>query len=314
MIATHHAVHQVTLPVETSSRAAIESPPDLMPQRPRWVDDAIGEHHRRGNDSTAGVEVIESGPLLFVSTRVPDARALNARTLRARVADAYGAVGDALAAFNRHPIRFWNYIPDPGAPMDDGLDRYMVFNAGRFDGFARRQASASGAGAALATASGIGTIGDDLVVHCLASDAPGVAVENPRQTPAWRYSARYGPIPPCFSRATIAAIRGRRLLLVGGTASVVGEDSRHEGDVGAQLDETIRNLDALIRAAVIDPSVDDALGRLVDVRVYVERATDASAIRAGVEARCPRASRIEVAVARVCRPELLVEIEGVAEL
>ena len=27
-------------------------------------------------------------------------------------------------------------------------------------------------------------------------------VENPRQIPAFRYSKRYGPIPPCFARAT----------------------------------------------------------------------------------------------------------------
>jgi len=30
--------------------------------------------------------------------------------------------------------------------------------------------------------------------------------------------------------------------------------------------------------------------------------------------RCARADHIELAIARVCRPELLVEIEGVAEI
>ena len=37
------------------------------------------------------------------------------------------------------------------------------------------------------------------------------------------HSTRYGPIPPCFSRATIATIGTRRLLLIGGTASIVGD-------------------------------------------------------------------------------------------
>ena len=31
-------------------------------------------------------------------------------------------------------------------------------------------------------------------------------MENPRQTPSYRYSERYGPSPPCFARATLAAL------------------------------------------------------------------------------------------------------------
>ena len=38
-------------------------------------------------------------------------------------------------------------------------------------------------------------------------------------------------------------------LLIGGTASVVGEDSRHAGNLDAQLDETLLNMEALVRTA-----------------------------------------------------------------
>ena len=126
--------------------------------------------------------------------------------------------------------------------MVDGLDRYMVFNAGRHDAYSDQCG-------ALGTASAVGIKGSDLSIHCLALEEPGTPVENPRQTPAWQYSARYGPLPPCFSRATIVDLAGRRTLLIGGTASVVGEDSRHAGEFDAQVEETLLNLEALIRTA-----------------------------------------------------------------
>jgi enamine deaminase RidA (YjgF/YER057c/UK114 family) len=121
-------------------------------------------------------------------------------------------------------------------------------------------------------------------------------------------------MPPCFSRATIATVAGRRLLLIGGTASIVGEDSQHRSDVEAQLAETLTNLEALIAAAHGDAEPSGSpLTQLIDLRAYIARAEDAPRIRAVLAERCPCAARIDLAIARVCRPELLVEIEGVAE-
>ena len=273
------------------------------------MDEVVGA--RAVNRALDGVNVVEAAPLAVISTAVPGARAMPRERLRAAVGDAYIAIGRALTAVNRLPIRFWNFVPDPGEPLGDGLDRYMVFNAGRFDGYTQWLGSSNEFGRLLPTASAVGVISDDLVVYCLASDVRGTAVENPRQKPAYKYSRRYGPMPPCFSRATIAAVHGERRLLIGGTASIVGEDSMHEGDVGAQLEETFRNLEALIDAAVETPV--PALSRLIELRVYVAQPQDVPAVAAALSARCPRA-RIELAVARVCRPELLVEIEGVATL
>lgn len=250
---------------------------------------------------------------------VPDAAAMTAEVLRSSVADAYARLGVAVRASGKAPIRLWNYLPDPNHVMAPGLDRYMVFNAGRFDGY-RQWLDGPGVGPgqlvrSLATASGVGIAGDDLTIHCLTSPEHGVPVENPRQTPAWRYSARYGPMPPCFSRATIAEVSGGRRLLIGGTASIVGEDSRHERDVVAQLEETMANLAALIRAARQAPESDDvALERLTDLRAYVVRPDDAEVVWPLLRARCSRAGRIELTTARLCRPELLIEIEGVADL
>jgi len=276
----------------------------LMPVPPRWVDELLGSS-APGGARNGGVDVRTSGPAAHATTRIHDAVQLDAAVLREKVASAYRAVIASLDAIGRHPARFWNFIPDIGAPMVDGLDRYMVFNAGRHDAYSDQCG-------ALGTASAVGIKGSDLSIHCLALEEPGTPIENPRQTPAWQYSARYGPLPPCFSRATIVDLAGRPTLLIGGTASVVGEDSQHRGQFDAQVEETLLNLEALIRTA--DANAPDALHRLVDLRVYVASPAQAERVREVLVTRCPRARHIAIALAQVCRPELLVEIEGIAEL
>lgn len=271
--------------------------PALRPRVPTWVEDATAD-----------------GRATVFTAVVPDAAAMAADALRASVGVAYQELGTAIRHAGTSPIRLWNYMPNPAEVMGPGLDRYMVFNAGRYDGYQHWERRGGSTGS-LPTASGVGIIGNDLTIHCLTSADGGVGVENPRQTPAWRYSARYGPKPPCFSRATIAAVNGRQRLLIGGTASIVGEDSRHELNIEPQLEETLVNLAALIGAACgSDESAATSLGRLADLRVYIVRAEDAPMIESVLRARCPAADRIEQTVARLCRPELLVEIEGVADL
>ena len=79
----------------------------------------------------------------------------------------------------------------------------MVFNAGRFEALSDWFGGPGRLPDSLPAASAVGHDGDDFAVHCLLLSRPGVAVENPRQVPAFRYSARYGPRPPCFARATV---------------------------------------------------------------------------------------------------------------
>ncbi len=89
--------------------------------------------------------------------------------------------------------------------------------------------------------------GDPMVqVYWLAGRAPGLPLENPRQVSAYRYPREYGPTPPSFSRAMLAS---DRLVMISGTASIVGHASRHRGNVRAQLDETFTNLANVLQRA-----------------------------------------------------------------
>jgi len=285
----------------------------VEPAPPSWVREAIGENPSE-LELSPHVSGVASRDLTLLTATLDNASHLPANTLRRRVAETYTHLAAALAVTGCHPIRYWNFIPAIGDVLEPGLDRYMVFNAGRYEALVA-SSPAPDSTRSLATASAVGSAGTALVVYCLASPGPGTPVENPRQTSPWLYSARYGPLPPWFSRATRATINGTPRLLIGGTASIVGEDSRHARDTAGQLGETLENLAAVVAAATPSlPSHAPALEHLVDVRAYVTAGENAPLVRRELERRCPRAAQLEVVRASLCRPELLLEIEAVAEI
>ncbi|MEM1434011.1 MAG: pteridine-dependent deoxygenase like protein [Pseudomonadota bacterium] len=153
-----------------------------------------------------------------------------------------------LTAIHRHgyttPVRFWNYIPDINRGAADA-ELYKQFCWGRAEAFDEIEM-------ALPAATGIGSFDGRLRIAVLAS-RPGLKlthVENPRQIAAYRYPRQYGPRSPSFARATFVGDSHHGLLLVSGTASIVDHETRHEGDFVAQVEETRRNIDALLDAAL----------------------------------------------------------------
>lgn len=204
-----------------------------------------------------------------------------------------------------HLLRLWNYLPAINADGDGGLERYRHFNVGRQQAFVDAGRTVlEGAPAACA----LGAPAGPYRLRFLAARRPPVAVENPRQVSAYRYPAQYGPRSPTFSRAALAdAGAGRVALFVSGTASIVGHETRHPGDVAAQTRETLANLQALTDAAGAHGSAVFGLRDLQAV-VYVRHAADWPTVRDIV---APVLGPDLVALqADVCRSELLVEIEA----
>ena len=245
-----------------------------------------------------------AGHLQLLSTTIHDVGALTASDLSDAVANAYRELGRRLDAQHCFPVRIWNFVPDIQGALGDG-DRYMAFNAGRYAAYAEWYGAPDHMTSAVPTASAVGVDGDALSIHVLAADAPGTPVENPRQIPAYRYSRRYGRRPPCFARAT----KFRGTLLIGGTASIVGEESIHVDDIATQTRETFHNLDALIGSAN-GQSHAGGLRHIIDLRVHVAHAEDAAAVSAILDEVVPSCRDVEFVEAKLCRRELLVEIEG----
>jgi chorismate lyase/3-hydroxybenzoate synthase len=244
-------------------------------------------------------------------------------TFQHRIVEAYQAVlEDLLSGPLSHLVRFWAFIPGIHDDLGAGLDRYMAFNAGRYGALAAHFGRATMFGRSVPTASAVGVKGDEFVLYGLAASGPGIPVENPRQVPAYQYSRRFGPMPPCFARATLLGGERESLLIVGGTASIVGEESRHIGQFEEQVRETLRNLASVVASASgrrvsEDPpatELEPLLSTFRELRIYHPRAEDESAIASMVRASFPPSCRVELTQASLCRPELLIEIEGLAAL
>jgi enamine deaminase RidA (YjgF/YER057c/UK114 family) len=226
--------------------------------------------------------------------------------LEAAAHAAYGSLFDLLQrSGHAYPIRFWNYLPRINAD-EDGLERYRHFNVGRHAAFVESKRPPD---AAPPAACALGCSGTAITVMVLAGQEPPVAIENPRQLSAYRYPQQYGPRPPTFSRAALYRHDGQALLTISGTASIVGHESVHIGDVAAQVDESLRNVQAVVDAANL--AVGSPLFTLdaLKMKAYVRRAADAGLVRRQLQQRLP-ATAVPLVRADICRASLLFEIEA----
>ncbi len=282
--------------------------------------------HQEDQAEGLGFAALRGAEAAIFSFTVADAIELPAAAFEAATVAIYARLERELrGAADLQPIRLWNFIPAILEPLGGLPHRYMVFNAGRFQALERWFDGPEAFSTCVPTASGVGHAGGDLVVHCLAAQRPGRPVENPRQVSSYCYSRKYGPLPPCFARATRVEVApgAAPWLRGGGTASVAGEDSVHDADLRSQARETFLNLAALVRQALGQqpaPGPDDGLehAHLLacyrHLRVYHTHALDLPLIMELVGTRFKRLLEVEYLEADLCRPELLVEIEGVAEL
>lgn len=288
---------------------------------PQWVwslPDLESNREARGCWEAQGAlrtRVLNQSQHGLISVCVPNARTLDHDSFSEAAEQAYALLLDTVPTLRApFPIRMWNVIPGILEPLG-GLDhRYMVFNQSRYRAFCQR--SGNRFETYLPTATGVGNLSSDdaLTIHCLTAAAPGEPLENPRQVPAYRYSERFGPRPPCFSRATSVQLdlnptSSAGKLLIGGTASVRGEDSHHSGDLDAQLDETELNLRAL--ASLVTGSRTDWKGHFEHLRIYHRRPEDRECVERYVSRTFPSTGDVEFFSVNICREELLVEIEGV---
>lgn len=109
-----------------------------------------------------------------------------------------------------------------------------------------------------------------------------------------------------FERGTRIAFADRAHHYISGTASIDKfGNTIHLGDVMAQLDLALINVDALLRSG--GATLDDMMYMIV----YLRDASDHARIRAALAERLPGLPLVIVEGA-VCRPEWLIEVEGVA--
>ena len=307
--------------------AAAPSLAQSAPTAPEWAKELLGpepcETHRRQEEGLE-ISVLEGSHRALISVVVPEVLKLSRHSFEEATTSAYEAIRRELQGRTAsHPLRLWNFIPRLLSPLEELPHRYMAFNAGRYRSYSQWFDHGPDFARHIPTATGVGHDGGALLIHCLSCQSPGSAVENPRQISSYRYSHKFGPLPPCFARATRIGSPGTAesppWLLVGGTASVKGEESVHGSDLEAQARETFLNLAAVVAAGerrMISDAKDslDLWRRYRHLRIYYVNPEDLPKLSERVEAHFHGLESVEYRQADLCRPELLVEIEGVAEL
>jgi chorismate lyase / 3-hydroxybenzoate synthase len=265
----------------------------------RFCDDllfgsiTIEEHSLDARDSARGHREGDSGALL--------------RATEIAYREIFGVLKETE---HRHLIRIWNYLPEINREAD-GDERYRHFNSARQLAFRN---SGRTNGSTVPAASALGSpAGSPISIYFLAARQAPKMIENPRQTSAYHYPPKFGRYSPMFSRACVLSDPAGTSLFVSGTASIVGHETIHPGDVAAQTRETMANIGALLAEA--NRVVGAARYSLDGLRykVYVRQPSDLKAIEEAIASSLGSAPPMVYLQADVCREDLLVEIEATGE-
>ena len=216
----------------------------------------------------------------------------------------------ALTAAQGHPhlLRMWNYFPGINRQYR-GMENYQRFCRARAQAFQERYGHFN---FLLPSASAIGSGPGPFVLYFIASHKAGVHRENPRQVNAYSYPPQYGRRSPSFARATLSQPHDGEFLFISGTASIVGHQSLHPGDMRAQMEETLRNIEALVEATVADEQTGfRGLADIDHLKVYLRRAADMETARELIQRTIGAGAKAIYLVGDICRRELLVEVEAV---
>ena len=211
--------------------------------------------------------------------------------------------------------RQWNYIQHITAGKDGGQN-YQEFNDARSIFYSNSDWSNG-----YPAATGIGTGAGGVMVELYAIKGEGITanspIDNPLQIAAHNYSQQVldGKAVQQLGERTTPKFERARLLgntiYISGTAAIKGENSNFSNNAVEQAAETMEIMDRLVATDNIPATNNGAQYDLL--RVYVKRECDIPAVSTYMEEHYPAVPK-HYLVADVCRPELLIEIEGVAHI
>ena len=222
----------------------------------------------------------------------------------------YETILSITEALHLNITRIWNMIPNVIGIEQNNEERYKNYCCGRAISFSKHKSI-------YPSATGIGINGNNICVYLLATaNKKTVSIENPRQTPAYKYPQTYGIRSPSFARATYAYTdinKGSGNLYISGTASIIGSETVHIGDIQNQTVTTIENIAALISEANLKKNqISNGFGieQLNYVKVYIKNIKQKDIVINLCE-KYFLTKNIMYMITDMCRPDLLVEIEGI---
>lgn len=215
-------------------------------------------------------------------------------------------------------VRQWNFIERITHVGQSG-QHYQLFNDARTEFYAHVDWSAG-----YPAATGIGTTHGGVMVEIDAGQALGeakiVALDNSLQVAAHEYSEQVllgseRLSTPKFERAKAVDYGGGEVqIYISGTAAIRGEQSLTGVDVAGQTVSTLENIEYLVGCENMKKHgiFVDSEPQIRLFRVYLKFRSDFLKAKDVISKRYPTVPTLYV-ITDVCRDELLIEIEGVAE-
>ena len=218
-----------------------------------------------------------------------------------------------------HVFRQWNYIESITDTIT-GSQRYQIFNDVRTL-FYNESDFINGYPAA----TGIGTTAGGVVIDFLAATNKNVwPVKNPQQVDAHKYSGevlgnnklpdKFIKSSPKFERAKAIALDDSIIIYVSGTAAIKGQKSVTQNDAYYQTLVTIDNIEQLtgIENLIAHniPVSSFSVVEPVSFRIYAKTPADLQKVQTAFKSKFGKMKNVQYLIADICRPELLVEIEG----
>lgn len=221
---------------------------------------------------------------------------------------AYDYIFQSIRKYNYPYIcRIWNFIPNINE-ISNGNERYKLYCYGRALAFQNNYEI-------YPSATGIGDFGDSINI-CSISTVENIHknIENPNQTPAYKYPSAYGIKPPSFARATYSGYsQNVNNIYISGTASILGHETVFKGDIKKQCDTTISNIEVLISQSNLQSygiAQNYSLNDIDFIKVYIKNEDDFPIVKYVCTEAFSADKTIVYLKADICRQDLLVEIEG----
>ena len=204
-------------------------------------------------------------------------------------------------------VRQWNYI-EAITGMTGGMQNYQLFNDARSAFYSGTDWTYG-----YPAATGIGSSAGGVIVSVYAVYGKVKAsrpIDNPIQVPAHKYSGRVLVQGRDTVRTTPKFERARLLddtVLISGTAAIKGENSDISSDPRLQTGSAIDVVEHLVAPGNIFPGC--RRFRFGALRIYIKHEEDADAIISTLKEHWKGIPMLFLK-ADICRPELLLEIEG----
>lgn len=306
-------------------------PVSFIPQSPLDNKDVMAEYIIFPNLSNDQVEVHKVDDIQYLSVKNSYGKFVIASNLGKYLpkTDIYQQSDEAFKQFEKilqkenltfsNVIRQWNYIEDIVGYTNKN-QHYQIFNDVRSSYYSKAVFSHG-----YPAATGIGMEASGVIIDFLAlmeNDQTGVVpIKSPVQADAHQYSkevlahnaiSKIQETTPKFERAKVIFHQQCGTILVSGTAAIKGQNSALV-NAAEQTELTLNNIFKLIEpnnlvANGYSAKKTDIIAQ--SIRVYIKDEKDYNAVKTICNERL-EGIPVMFVKADICRPELLVEIEGI---